>query len=424
MLVLVAKYRDLDLESAAALHAAAAGLAPHLVAGSTAVAASVVLATCNRFEIYCDVTDVTVRAAARADALGAVHRCSGLPGVRVPALFEELQGAAAAEHLFAVAAGLDSVVVGEREVAGQVRRALAAAQAAGTSSGRLDRLFQAASRTAKDVGSQTALSSAGTSIASVALDLAAATRPAGIAGTNAVLVGTGAYAGCLADLLRNWKCSAVSVFSHSGRAEAFTAARGGRALSAGDLPAAVAGAGLLIGCSGAGVRLDAAALGRWRARTVHPLTVIDLAPSHDFDPRMADLPGVHLITLDSVHRNAPPADAEALRSARALVRQAARRFEEEDAVRGADAAVVALRSHLEGLLRSEMDRVSTRHGGDVPPEEVNRALRHLVRRLLHAPTLRARELAAAGRQDDYTAALDALFGLSVPAATGSPGITA
>lgn len=419
MLVLVAKYRDLDLESAAALHAAAAGLAQHLVAGSTPVAASVVLSTCNRFEIYCDITAGAVRAA-RADALGAVHRCSGLPMTRLSALFEELRGAAAAEHLFAVAAGLDSLVVGEREVAGQVRRALAAAQAAGTSSARLDRLFQAASRTAKDVGSQTALSSAGASIASVALDLAAGSRQAGIAGTSAVLVGTGSYAGRLAELLRNRKCAAVSVFSHSGRAEAFVAARGGSALSAGDLPAAVAGAGLLIGCSGAGARIDAAALGRWRADTVHPLTVIDLAPSHDFDPRMADLPGVDLITLDSVHRSAPPADAEALRSARALVRKAARRFEEQDAVRGADAAVVALRSHLEGLLRSEMDRVSTRHGGDVPADEVNRALRHLVRRLLHAPTLRARELAAAGRQDDYTAALDALFGLSVPAAGPKP----
>jgi glutamyl-tRNA reductase len=342
----------------------------------------------------------------------------------VSALFGELQGAAAAEHLLAVAAGLDSVVVGEREVAGQVRRALAAAQAAGTSSGRLDRLFQAASRTAKDVGAQTALSHAGASIASVALDLAAGTRRSGIAGASAVLVGTGAYAGCLAELLRNRKCAAVSVFSHSGRAEAFTAARGGRALAASDLPAEVAGADLLIGCSGAGARIDAAALGRWRADTAHPLTVIDLAPSHDFDPRMADLPGVEVITLDSVHRSAPPADAEALRSARELVRQAACRFNELDAVRGADAAVVALRGHLEGLLRSEMDRVSTRHGGDVPAEEVNRALRHLVRRLLHAPTLRARELAAAGRQDDYTAALDALFGLSIPAAARTPGVPA
>ncbi|WCI08633.1 hypothetical protein PJ267_21245 [Arthrobacter sp. OVS8] len=118
------------------------------------------------------------------------------------------------------------MVVGEREVAGQVRRALADAQAAGTASGRLGRLFQAASRTAKDVGAQTTLSSAGRSIAAVALDLAdAGTKQAGTGGTSAVLFGTGAYAGCVAGLLKTRKYSDVSVFSHSGRADAFVAAR-------------------------------------------------------------------------------------------------------------------------------------------------------------------------------------------------------
>ena len=183
--------------------------------------------------------------------------------------------------------------MGEREVAGQVRRALSHAQAAGTTSGRLGRLSQAASRTAKDVGARPALSRASRSIASVALDLAAAggprdgTKQAGIAGASAVLFGTGAYAGCVAELLRNRKCSDISVFSHSGRAETFVAARGGTALSAGQLPAAVAGADLVIGCSGSGARLDAAALTRWREGAARPLTIIDLAPSHDFDPRGA-----------------------------------------------------------------------------------------------------------------------------------------
>jgi glutamyl-tRNA reductase len=416
LLVLVAKYRDLDPESAAALHTASAGLAEHLLSGSSPVAASVVLSTCNRFEIYCEVPSLAGLEAARADVLDSVHLCSGLPTIRLSALFEELREATAVEHLFAVAAGLDSVVVGEREVAGQVRRALAAAQAAGTTSGRLGRLFQAASRTAKDVGAQTALSSASRSIASVALDLAAAgTGRAGIAGTSAVLFGTGAYAGCVAELLRNRKCSGISVFSHSGRAETFVAARGGNALSAQQLPAAVAGADLVIGCSGAGARVDAAALARWRADAPRPLTVIDLAPSHDFDPHVAELPGVDLITLESVHLAAPPADAEALRLGRALVRQAARHFEEQEAARAADTAVVALREHLHQVLRSEMERVSKQHARGASAEDVNRALRHMIRRVLHTPTVRARELAALGRQDDYAAALETLFGLGVEA---------
>lgn len=415
LLVLVAKYRDLDPGSAAALHTASAGLAQHLLAGLSPAGASVVLSTCNRFEIYCEVPSPSGLDAARADILDSVHRCSGLPTIRLSALFEEIRGAAATEHLFAVAAGLDSVVVGEREVAGQVRRALTHAQAAGTTSGRLGRLFQAASRTAKDVGARTALSSASRSIASVALDLAAAagTSRAGIAGTSALLFGTGAYAGCVAELLRGRKCSGISVFSHSGRAEAFVAARGGSAVSARQLPAALAGADLVIGCSGAGARIDAADLARWRADAARPLTVIDLAPSHDFDPLVAELPGVDLITLESVHLAAPPADAEALRRARALVRQAARHFEEQEAARAADTAVVALRGHLHQVLLSEMERVSKQHAGGASAEEVNRALRHMIRRVLHTPTVRARELAALGRQDDYTAALDTLFGLGL-----------
>ncbi|HEX9229780.1 MAG TPA: glutamyl-tRNA reductase [Arthrobacter sp.] len=416
LLVFVAKYRDLDLGSAAALHAASAGLAPQLVSGRSTIAASVVLSTCNRFEIYCEVSSVAGLETARAEVLDSVHRCSGLPTILLSALFEELRGATAGEHLFAVAAGLDSVVVGEREVAGQVRRALADAQAAGTSSGRLSRLFQAASRTAKDVGAQTALSSAGRSVAAVALELAAAgTRRAGIAGTSAVLFGTGAYAACVAELLRNRNCSEISVFSHSGRAEAFVASRGGRALSAQQLPAAVAGADLVIGCSGSGSRIGAAALARWRADGARLLAVIDLAPSHDFDPQVAELPGVDLITLESVHTAAPPADAEALRHARALVRRAARQFEEQDAMRAVDPAVVILREHLHQVLLSEMERVSRQHARGASAEDVNLALRHMIRRLLHTPTVRARELAALGRQDDYTAALDALFGLRVQA---------
>ncbi|MDZ4091034.1 MAG: glutamyl-tRNA reductase [Arthrobacter sp.] len=419
LLALVAKYRDLDPASAAALHTASAGLAQHILTGSPAVAASVVLSTCNRFEIYCEVPSLTVLETARAYVLDSVQYCSGLPTIRLSALFEELRGGAAVEHLFAVAAGLDSVVVGEREVAGQVRRALADAQAAGTTSGRLGRLFQAASRTAKDVGAQTALSSAGRSIASVALDLAARTRRDGIAGTSAVLFGTGAYAGCVAELLRNRQCSEISVFSQSGRAKTFVAARGGIALSARRLPAAVAGSDLVIGCSGAGVRVDAAALARWRAGAARPLTVVDLAPSHDFDPHVAELPGVDLITLESVHLAAPPADAEALRLARSLVRQSARLFEEQDAARAVDAAVVALREHLHQVLLSEMERVSKHHARGASTEDINLALRRMMRRVLHTPTVRARELAALGRQDDYTAALDTLFGLSVQPGNGT-----
>lgn len=426
LLVLVAKFRDLDIEAAARLHAAAPGLAPRLLASGAPLAGSVVLSTCNRFEIYCEVPFPADAAAARAEVLAAVSLCTGLPVSRLDSLFELVQGASATEHLFAVAAGLDSVVVGEGEITGQVRRSFADAQVAGTASGLLGRLFQAAARTAKDVRAQTSLRSASRSIASVALDLAAGSGSGqrGLADVSVVLFGTGAYAACVAEILRDRKCSAISVFSHSGRADAFVAARGGTALSAAQLPSAIASADVVIGCSGTGTRIDSASLVRWRADPARPLTVIDLAPSHDFDPRVAGLPGIELITLESVHHAAPPADAGELSLARALVRQAALRFGEREASRGVDTAVVALRRHVHQVLDVEMERVTKQHGGGASADEVNVALRRLARRLLHLPAVRARELATEGRQDEYAAALGALFGLTVvpgsPAGPGSP----
>ncbi|WP_427130440.1 glutamyl-tRNA reductase [Pseudarthrobacter sp. S9] len=424
LLVLVAKYRDLDIESAARLHSVSSQLAPHLLASSSAVSGSVVLSTCNRFERYCEVPSAGDVDTACSDALDSVCLITGLPVPQLASLFELAQGASATEHLFAVAAGLDSVVVGEREVAGQVRRALAEAQASGTASGRLIRLFQAASRAGKDVGAQTPLSSASRSIASVALELAAdGSGHPSLADVSVVLVGTGAYAACVAEMLRSRRCATTSVFSQSGRADTFVAARGGTALTVRELPAAIARADIIIGCSGTGTRISAAQLLCWRENAAHPLTVIDLAPSHDFDPQVADLPGVHLITLESVRLAAPPADAEALRLAGALVRQAARRFEEQEAGRVVDTAIVALRRHIHQILDAEMERVTKQHGCGAPSEDVNLALRRIVRRLLHIPTVRARELAAAGRQDDYAAALEALFGLSIQLVSArKPGI--
>ena len=175
--------------------------------------------------------------------------------------------------------------MGEREIAGQVRRALITAQHEGTASSGLVRLFQAASKTAKDVGAQTALGARGLSVVSVALDLATELSENPDWSTKKVVVfGTGAYAGATMSLLRERGCADVSVYSSSGRAAGFVATRGGIALDAETLPAAVAAADVMIGCSGADTRVEAAELARVRAASPQPLIAIDLALTHDFDP--------------------------------------------------------------------------------------------------------------------------------------------
>ena len=413
LMVLAAKYRDLDMDCAARLQAAAARVARHLVSRNGPVVGCVVLPTCNRFEIYCEVRTASLLAAACRDALDSISHCTDLPLRDVRSSFDPIYGPAVTEHLLAVGAGLESLVVGEREISGQVRRALAAAQAHGTATGRLVRLFQAAARTAKDLSARVSLGGAG-SAASVALDLAAAAlRPGTFAGKSAVVLGSGIYAGTVVRILRSRGCPDIAVFSRSGRAEAFAADKGVRAIPALELEAFLARADLLVGCSGTGTRLGLSDLAASRRRSGSTLVAVDLAPNHDLDPRIADLPGVDFITLESVRRAAPPADLFEVQRARALVRQAADRFEEREAIRAVDSAIVALRRHVEQILDSEMERVRSEQGCTGSAAETSAALRRVVRRLLHEPAVRARELAAAGRTEEYLAALDALFGISV-----------
>ncbi len=387
---------------------------------------AIALATCNRYEIYAEAkTDDDVEAA-RGAVIARISETSGLSEHTVSRAFETHSGPAVSRHLFAVSAGLDSAVVGEREIAGQVRRALTGAQHDSTASPALVRLFQSASKTAKDVGAQTALGSRGLSIVSVALDLAAElgyVRPAApggnaldggeFAGWRAVIFGTGAYAGATMAKLTERGCRDISVFSSSGRAGTFAAARGGTALTADSLQDAVAVADILIGCSGSDHRVDAAEIARVRCSSVRPLVILDLALTRDFDPAVAELDGVELLTLESVRLAAPAEQTESMSQASSIVAEAARSFEEMQGARCMDSAIVALRRHTMGVLDTEIARVRAQHGCTAAAEEVEFAMRRMVKSLLHIPTVRARELAAAGEQDSYLAGLEALYGITV-----------
>ena len=388
------------------------------------MAGAVVLSTCNRFEIYGEAPHPDAVDAARAALITQISGASGLNDQLVSRAFSTRTGAEVSQHLFAVSSGLDSAVVGEREIAGQVRRALITAQHEGTASSGLVRLFQAASKTAKDVGAQTALGSRGLSIVSVALDLATdLSENPDWSTKKAVVFGTGAYAGATMSLLRERGCTDVSVYSSSGRAPGFVATRGGTALDEDTLPGAVAAADVMIGCSGSDSRVEADDLARIRATAAQPLIAIDLALTHDFDPAVGELDGVELLTLESVRLAAPQEQAESLAQASTIVSGAASAFEQEREARSVDSAIVALRRHTMNVLDAEMEKVRARHGCTAAAEEVEFALRRMVKQLLHIPTVRARELAANGQQEAYVAGLEALYGITVdpsPATTSGP----
>ncbi len=377
-----------------------------------AIAGAVVLATCNRLEIYVDAVrfhdavDTVTDAIVLANGMDADHAESAL---RVTV------GMAAGSHLFTVAAGLDALVVGEAEIAGQVARAHRQAETDGCLTPPLDRLFRAASRTAKAVTARTRLGAEGRSVASVALDIAAA-RIGDLTGRRVLIVGTGAYARVLAATLRSRGCTDLSVFSPSGRAQAFAATHQAIAIGVNELPAVLGQVDLLVAASGRGGISDEAKLApitaALRARDT-PILVVDLALHHDIPAPVRALDTVEVIDLHSVATSTGPAHGAELRVAQEIVLDAVDRFEAEAAERTIDPAVIALRSHVVAAVDAEVKRLRRKYDGQVA-DDVERAMRRATSSLLHTPTMRAKELAKDGSGEDYIKALHTLFGIEIP----------
>ena len=432
LISLDASHRELDLGALERLSVGARSLARAALAGPSAAAGAVVLATCNRLEVYLDVaqpaeadaagppggsrgSDGSAVGAAIGVTTAAVAAISGVAVDEVGAAMRIRTGAAVSAHLFAVAAGLESMVVGEREIGGQVRRALSAARTEQTTTPHLDRLFQSASRVARVAHAGTGLGGDGRSVVAVALDLVAVDdRP--WEEVRAVLVGTGSYAGASLAALRARGCTDVRVFSPSGRADGFAAAHAIPVVSGPDLAAAVAEADLVLACSGSGgVGL---AVGEPHRRRDRPLVVVDLALRGDVDRRITTDPAVRLIDLQDIRAAAPPQQRESVAAARAVVRAAVTEFEGAARTRSADQAVVALRRHVQELVETEVERVRGR--GPAATAEVEQALHRFSRALLHAPTVRARDLAARGEQGEYVDALRTLFGIEAGSEPAGP----
>ncbi|MGF2949809.1 glutamyl-tRNA reductase [Microbacterium alcoholitolerans] len=391
-------------------------VAPNLVdAGADG---AVVLATCNRFEAYIDADGLTQDA-----VLYAVAQATGIPASDLDGSYRLVSDRHVAEHLFAVASGLESVVSGEGEIAGQVRRALSDAREQGTTSSELERLFQRASQAQRKVKNVTALHRAGRSLVRLSLELADS-RIADWSTERVLLVGTGQYAAVTLATLRERGAVDISVFSPSGRAELFAKKYGVRAVAVADYAAMVQQSTLLITCTAATEPvLGPAQLSRrvnqtdagcpvgaatHSAGAPHSQLVIDLGMPRNVDPTVAQVEGVTLLDLETIRLHAPLEELHATDAARDVVREAAESFHLSGSRQSVTPAVVALRTHIFGLLEAEIDRARRRGDDDGLVEQ---AMRHLAGVLLHTPTARAHELAAEGRGDEFTAALETLYGL-------------
>jgi glutamyl-tRNA reductase len=402
-------HHDAPLSVLEELTRAARGLPAALVGRPEAGLHGVVsLSTCNRVEFYLDAArfhDPIDALTAELTARSGLSDLGEMLRVRVDS--------GAARHLFSVAAGLESMVVGEEEISGQVRRALADARAEQTTTPTLERLFQSASGTAKLVTSSTGLGAAGRSVVGVALDIVEQDLGP-LADARVLILGTGAYARVVTAALAQRKIAETYVYSSSGRAARFVEGHGGNVVLGDDLAQVLTEVDLVVACSGAPHHiLDLPLMMRVLPKRSSVLPVVDLALTPDAAPEIRDMDKIRLIDLEVVRVRAPQEHGDAVIQAHRIVNEAVELFEEREASRTADPIVVALRAHIDSMVADELDRVRRRAEPDVV-DQVERSLRRFTGQLLHMPTMRAREVVLDGQVDDYMKALRLLFGFEHP----------
>lgn len=412
LLCLTANHRNASFDLLEKLSIGAQSAAGDLVANNDLVLGAVVLATCNRFEAYLEVGETVAGVGDEAVevAVAAMSSASDVTAYSLRESVTVLSGDDVVEHLFAVSSGLESVVIGEDEISGQVRRALEQARTAGTTSAGLEQLFQRASTTSRAVKTTTAVGTAGRSLVRLALELASS-RVTDWADTRVLMVGTGSYARVSLAALRDLGVDDITVFSPSGRGERFALGRGIR--STADLAGSVRSADVILTCTTVENHIITADLfveadpfdKNGASRTL----VIDLGLPRNVDPIVGTLDGVELLDLETISLHAPLEELNATSDARSVIGAAAAAFTEASAEQALSPAVVALRRHVFDLLDAEIDRARRR--GDSSPQ-TEAALRHLAGVLLHAPSVRARELARAGDGASFTDGLEALFGIT------------
>lgn len=386
---------------------------------SSLVTEAMVLSTCNRVEVYA-VVDAFHGGLSVIGQVLAEHCGMSLNDLTKYAYVRYAE--AAVEHLFAVASGLDSAVVGEQQVLGQVRRAYASAEANHTVGRTLHELSQRALSVGKRVHSETGIDAAGASVVSVALDIAE-TKLGSLAGRTAVVIGAGSMGALSAKHLVRAGIERVHVVNRSlprARRLAHSLLEQGvaaHAHSLDDIAHALADADVVISSTGA-VRPVVSLADAHRGLTGRPehrqLIICDLGMPRDVEPAIAGLPGVYVIDMERILREpsarAAACDADA---ARAIVAAEVANYLAGQRMAEVTPTVTALRQRAADVVEAELLRLDNRL-----PEldaahraEVAKTVRRVVDKLLHAPTVRVKQLASAPGGDSYAEALRELFEL-------------
>jgi len=420
--LLGANYNDMPLEQLESLERHTNEIRETLLGSAkaagaaNAIAGGVLIGTCNRFEVYLD-TDNFHRAI--DETVRVVSQVSGLDSDYVSKALRVSYGSSVAQHLYSVASGLESMIVGEGEIAGQVKRSLAEAQADGQATSALNSLFQTASSVAKKVATDTGLGVAGRSIVASGIELHEGLYGP-LAGKTAVIFGTGAYARVTVAALQRAGVAAIYVYSESGRAHEFSSNRETIPVERGELRQVLAGAAVIVTASGSrnyaiSFHLAKDVLERQRELGLPVgLRIVDVALAPSVAPHAYELENVNILDMEYIRQHAPREHSESVLAAREIVADAVAEFEAEQAARSVDPMISALRAHVGGWVSEEVDRVRKRAGAETA-SEVERSLNRVTNALLHTPSINAKELAKTGNHEDYVQAVKTLFGIDLNA---------
>ena len=350
-----------------------------------------IIATCNRLELYLPGEHDPER------LLSFIGDVTGAPEVTLRRSFHVHHDTEVVRHLYRVASGLESMVIGEAEILGQVRTAFATATDAGTDDARLVRLFHGAIRAGRRARHETAIGHHALSVSSIAVAQARELHPE-IASARVLVIGAGDAARLVARALVDGGARQVTVANRTrARAELLAAELGGRAVSFSELPRALAAAEVVVAASGApetlvGLEEMEAAV---EQREGAPLLIVDIGMPRDIDPRAASLPGVSYHDMEALQEIAAAsgrARAQEIGLVESLLDEEVSDFSEWWRQLRSGPTIARLSARAEQIRRQAVDRSLRRMGDDSGlRREVDALTRALVRRLLHDPITTLRE---------------------------------
>jgi glutamyl-tRNA reductase len=372
-----------------------------------------VLSTCNRTEVYA----VAERFhGAYSDIRGFLSELSYLPSDEFSDHLYVHYDSAAAAHLLSVTAGLDSAVLGETEIQGQVKLAWQRARDEGATGRVLNLLVRHALEAGKRARTETGI---GRNIASVSQAAVAMAndRLDGLAGRTVLVVGAGEMGEGMAVALAGAGVAEARVANRTAsRARALAERVGGRAVPLAEFPSQLADVDLVLTSTGSPTLLleQADLLPVMAARPDRPLLVVDIAVPRDVDPGVAEVDGVTLLDMDDLRAFASLGLAERRRevaNVEGILNEELERYLGASSAREVAPVIVSLRERAEDLRRAEIERLRSRAGGldDQAAEMIESVTRGLVAKLLHQPTVVLKDSAGSPRGDRLVAAVRELF---------------